>query len=116
MSDKIHTGSECSVLSSSSLDYDEVGPFGENVKYECYPSPEPFEFSYDDIRVYREIHHNSKVSVMQLARMLSMSENGVVRPSLYLKSTWGLNGLGLEMFGIGSIQEEFRNETYRLPE
>lgn len=91
MSYKIHTGSDCSALSSSSLDYDEVGPFGENVKYECYPSPEPFEFSYDDIRVYREIYHDRKVSVMQLARMLSMSEYGVRASIALLKKHMGLD-------------------------
>ena len=98
MSDKIHTGRECSVLPSSSLDYDEVGPFGENVTYECYSSPEPFEFSYDDIRVYREIHHNSKVSVMQLARMLSMSENGVRASVALLKKH-----MGLERIRVGNV-------------
>lgn len=98
MSYKIHMGSECSVLSSSSQEYDEVGPFGENVKYECYPSPEPFEFSYDDIRVYREIHHNSKVSVMQLARMLSMSENGVRASIALLKKH-----MGLERIRVGNV-------------
>ena len=98
MSDKIHIGSECSALSSSSPGYDEVGPFGENVKYECYPSPEPFEFSYDDIRVYREIHHNSKVSVMQLARMLSMSESGVRASIALLKKH-----MGLERIRVGNV-------------
>ena len=98
MSYKIHTGSECSALSSSSLDYDEVGPFGENIKYECYPAPKPFEFSYDDIRVYREIHHNSKVSVMQLARMLSMSENGVRASIATLKKH-----MGLERIRVGNV-------------
>ena len=98
MSYKIHTGSECSALSSSSLDYDEVGPFGENIKYECHPSLEPVEFSYDDIRVYREIHHNSKVSVMQLARMLSMSENGVRASIALLKKH-----MGLERIRVGNV-------------
>ena len=98
MIDEIHTGGACSGLSSSSIDYDEVGPFGENIKYECYPSPEPFEFSYDDIRVYREIHHNSKVSVMQLAQMLSMSENGVRASIASLKKH-----MGLERIRVGNI-------------
>ena len=98
MIDEIHTGGACSGLSSSSIDYDEVGPFGENIKYECYPSPEPFEFSYDDIRVYREIHHNSKVSVIQLASMLSMSEKGVRASIASLKKH-----MGLERIRVGNI-------------
>ena len=98
MIDEIHTGGACSGLSGSSIVYDEVGPFGENIMYECYPSPEPFEFSYDDIRVYREIHHNSKVSVMQLARMLSMSENGVRASIALLKKH-----MGLERIRVGNV-------------
>ena len=98
MSDEIYTGGACSAPLSSSLDYDEFGAFGENIKYECYPSTEPFKFSYDDIRVYREIHHNSKVSVVQLARMLSMSENGVRASIAFLKKH-----MGLERIRVGNV-------------
>lgn len=98
MSDEIHTGGACSALSSSSLDYEEVGAFGENVKYEYYASPDPFKFSFDDIRVHREIHRNSKVSVMQLARMLSMSENGVRASIASLKKH-----MGLERIRVGNV-------------